>query len=244
MRKLHDILHIGKMKTIPFVFVLFMVTDCLQKQEFIIPPIIINNVPSESEDYYSVYGFQKVRIWGWSKDGKAAYSAENFLEGRGGQIIDFVILDLIDDKEVFKLSMDSFDYNAIDEELYNLSRFKILIALNKYNIIRQDSDLLYFPFKKNNVLYDCRITNVEYEGELVLGQRVVSRYSVLVTADKKSKIINNFTDGGTGVSVSGYLLSPFENRALVVISERGVEWEGIGYTSYRFSGCHLETGFK
>jgi hypothetical protein len=143
--------------------------------------------------------------------------------------------------------MDSFDYNDVeDEALYNLSSVHILNALRIHNIVRQETNFLPFPFRRNNTVYDCRITNVEYkDGEGFFDGGAVSRYNVLVTVGNKSKIINSFTPVGlTGfVYVCGYFLSPFENRALVVVAEEQWGHEGTEL-DYRLSGCHLEAGFN
>jgi hypothetical protein len=216
-------------------------------QKLAIPPKINFFQYTASISQHDLYGLPSTRIWGWSNDGKVAYSVAIGIEGRGGQIIYFVILDSVSDSEVFKLIMDSFDYNDVeDEALYNLSRVHILNALRMHNIVRQETNFLPFPFKRNNRVYDCRITNVEYkDGEGFFDGGAVSRYNVLVTAGNKSKIINSFTPVGlTGfVYVCGYFLSPFENRALVVVAEEQWGHEGTEL-DYRLSGCHLEAGFN
>ena len=212
-----------------------------------LPPVVNLFQYSASISQHDLYGIPRARIWGWSNDGKVAYSVERGIEGRGGQIIYFVILDSVSDSEVFKLIMDSFDYNDVeDEALYNLSSVHILNALMMHNIVRQETNFLPFPFRRNNTVYDCRITNVEYkDGEGFFDGGAVSRYNVLVTAGNKSKIINSFTPvGRTGfVYVCGYFLSPFENRALVVVAEERWGHEGTEL-DYRLSGCHLEAGFN
>jgi len=66
----------------------------------------------------------------------------------------------------------------------------------------------------------------------------------LVTADGKSKIINSSSLSGDNVYVCGYALSPYENRALVVVAARlnlgFMDWA----THYDLIGFHLKDGFK
>ena len=74
----------------------------------------------------------------------------------------------------------------------------------------------------------------------------MTEYKVSVTAGGKSKIISTFTplSSVTGhVYVCGYFLSPFENRAMVVIAEEVWVHEGTELF-YKFAGCHLGSGFN
>ncbi|MDR0453290.1 MAG: hypothetical protein LBH05_00595 [Deferribacteraceae bacterium] len=192
---------------------------------------------------------RNARIWGWSNSGKVAYSIETAVDGRGGQIIDFAVLDLISDKPIFKLKMDSFDHNdATDEALYNLFKANIFDALKTHSIIGQMTEFSKFPIRKNDMTYNGQITNIDYKKDKdgYLGYDTVTKYTVVATADNKRKIIGDFTpvNATTGyIYVCGYFLSPFENRALVVVAEEHFGHEGTELT-YRLSGCHLGTGFK
>ncbi|MCL1813549.1 MAG: hypothetical protein FWG29_08520 [Treponema sp.] len=121
----------------------------LPAQELAFPPKINLFQYTASISQRPLYGFPNARIWGWSNNGKVAYSIETEVDGRGGQKIDFVVFDLISDETIFELKMDSFDHNDVEDEIL-------------YNLFRSD-------------------------------------------------IANAF--------VCGYFLSPFENRALVVVAE-------------------------
>jgi hypothetical protein len=71
---------------------------------------------AEKTPQSALYGFPDARIWGWSNNGKVAYSIERQIDGKGGQKIDFFIFDLIPDSIVFELLMDSFDHNDVEGE--------------------------------------------------------------------------------------------------------------------------------
>lgn len=193
------------------------------------------------------YDFPRARIWGWSNNGKFAYSLEREIGGRGGQKIDFVVFDLISDNIVFELKMDSFDHNGVtDEALYNLFMNDISNALKTHNIADKRTEFLRFPIRKNNVEYDSRVINVERKKHQDWRDGIVSKYAISVTANNKKKTIGAFSPVHTvtmDVYVSGYILSPFENRALVVAAEEHMGFEGAELT-YRFSGCHLGAGFN
>lgn len=233
-----------------FFGLVFSCLYSLQAQQFVLPDKI-NFYQVSNPEYNSSYlNCPNARIWGWSNNGKVAYSIERIEEGSGSQIINFVIFDVVSDKAVFELEMDSSDQGVRDEKLYNLFKDNILKALQAHNIIRQKSDFLRFPLAKNDINYNSQIIDIKYikdtSGLYDDDTLVVSKYKISVTADGKRKIINEFVPvhGITfSASVCGYVLSPYENRILVVVEEthRGFEGSDI---KYRFSGCHLGTGFK
>jgi len=234
------------------IFMFFILSlNCLQAQQFVIPPKINLFQYSHSVSEHSLNSFPDTRIWGWSNNGKVAYSVERGLEGRGGQIIEFIIFDLVTDDIVFELRMDSFDVSsrgAEDEALYNVFKVSILNALKKYNIIQERTPFLSFPFMKNNFVYNVQITDYKYErldGLGIFGDRVISSYRLLATSNNRRKVINTFSPESnyTGyVYICGYFLSPFENRALTVIAEESMGYGGDDLT-FRFAGFHLDVGF-
>ena len=226
---------------------IFLSVQFLSAQQLSFPPKINFFQYSSSVSGLPLYGFPNARIWGWSNNGKVAYSIETEVEGRGGQRINFVVLDLISDDIDFELKLDSFDHGDLtDEALYNLFKTDISNALRKYSISGQRTDFLRFPIRKNDMVYESRIINVEQKKNDYAFDNVVSKYTVSVTANGKSKTIGTFSPVNTitgYVYVCGYILSPFENRALVVLAEEHWGFEGTELT-YRFSGCHLGVGFN
>ncbi|MCL1813874.1 MAG: hypothetical protein FWG29_10205 [Treponema sp.] len=218
-------------------------------QELAFPPKINLFQYSASISQRPLYGFPNARIWGWSNNGKVAYSIETEVDGRGGQKIDFVVFDLISDETIFELKMDSFNHNDVEDEiLYNLFSSDIANALRINGIISQRIEFLPFPIRINNTVYNSQIINVEHKkgDEYGFFDSLVSKYMVKVIANEKSKIIANFNPVHTLTGyayVCGYFLSPFENRALVVVAEEHWGFEGTELT-YRFSGCHLGVGFN
>jgi hypothetical protein len=62
-----------------------------------------------------------VRVWGWSRNGKLAYSVDKFIEGRGGIITTAVILNFVDNRIIWEQSIDSLnltDKNAAYAKFY------------------------------------------------------------------------------------------------------------------------------
>ena len=50
-----------------------------------------------TKPFGKIYGFPTVRVFGWSKDGKIAYSLQRNIEGRGGVITSYIIQDIVTD---------------------------------------------------------------------------------------------------------------------------------------------------
>jgi len=216
-------------------------------QEMVLPPKV-NLFQYKKKSHNPSYGYPDARIWGWSKKGKTAYSIETFIDGRGGRIINFVIMDLITDKAVYELEIDSFNFDDVDNDrLYDIFKIEILKALKEHDIASGTTPYLSFPFKRNNIEYNANIIDVEYkDDEYGFFDKVVSGYKVSVSANNRSKIIDSSPAVRrlTGfVYVCGSFISPFENRAMVVIAEEAMVFEGTEIF-YRFAGCHLGSGFN
>jgi hypothetical protein len=236
------------MKTkLAFFSLIFLSVHFLQAQQLALPEKIDffrYSVPVS----YHLYGFPDTRIWGWSNNGKVAYSIESEDIAKGGQTIEFVIIDIISDMVVFELKIDSFDHGEVEgETLYNLFGVSISNALQENGIVRQRTDFLRFPIIKNDTVYTCEIIDREYRRDNYnFFDNNVSKYKVTVTANCRRKIINEFipvNEITRNIYVCGYILSPYENRALVVIAEEYWGFEGTELT-FRFSGCHLGIGFN
>ena len=173
-----------------FTFI-FLNAQFLPAQNFNIPPIV--NIEEQSTAFGPIS--YNIRIWGWSTNGKVAYSTE-YEWSEINQNINFVILDLITDRELFKIHMYSFypeneDYEVRDEALYILNRTSILNALQTHRIITHDlinqkTEFLQFPIRRNNLIYDCRIINTVY-GKNEYDEEGIIKYSVLVTMDIKER---------------------------------------------------------
>jgi hypothetical protein len=248
------------------VFFLFVLASFhLEAQNLNLPPHIdlfqyakSNAVIPNITDYgifyrniygYPLFGFPKARIWGWSRNGTAAYSIETEMPGRGGQIIEFVIFDFVSDRKVFELKIDSFNHNDDrDGALYNIYIDRIREALWRNNIIERQIDYLPFPIKTNNAVYNAyrTIKFRDTDDDVYVGKR--ENYSIIIDRNneraKTIRTANNMPVASPiSVYICGYFLSPFENRALVVIAEERFTFEGTEIF-YAFSGCHLDIGFN
>jgi len=210
-----------------------------------LPPQI--NLIQHSNFASSFHPVRYARIWGWSTNGRVAYSIEGGINSEAGYQIDFVIFDLVANNTLFNLTVFSGPANdwLEGEVLFYAYKTPILNALRTYEIIEQRTDFFPFPLIKNNIAYYANIVDVEYgeDEQWLLGDTIL-RYTLLITADAGKQTIDTFTPflWLFDVDVCGYFLSPFENIILVIIAEDLGQYLHGGIL-YRFVGFHLEENF-
>jgi hypothetical protein len=194
---------------------------------------------------------------GWSKDGKFAYYTEPGDEACGCYFAKLFIKDLINDKVLY-----SFEYSGLDDEdpekpkyrgmndLWRKNRKLFSEKLNQYGIIAQRAfGLLRFPITHAG---DRLSANLKVEEETNEEHRF---YSLV----RKATLQINSRRGGTktiyeeaypeygplAVDVLGYLKSPYEPRAAVIMIEVWRGYEGPPHVTHiKVAGLSLTTGFK
>ena len=222
-----------KVKAMFFTLV-FLGLGFINAQGFNIPSP--TNLFQHSVSSGAIYEFPTVRIWGWSASGKIAYSVEREMAGIGGQIIEFNVFNAVSDEIVSNFAIDSYEQD----------RVSITNALRANNIVEGEISFEAFPIRRNNLEYVCSLTNITHSpDDYGFFNDNVSRYTVVVTANGKNKVVNTFSCNALTrkVYICGYILSPFENRALIVLAEERFVFEGTE-VFYVFAGCHLGTGFN
>jgi hypothetical protein len=180
------------------------------------------------------YGFPSFRIWGWSRDGKIAYSMEREVEGRGGVQIEFLVVDLVSDELLWDYPDDSNTWESYDEAsdgsymeyAHKLAADSLQEALDGYQIILAPSDFLKLPITSSGRSYDVSI-KTEKEKKASIGDAIAS-YSVLISRDdKKAKVVTKSSEvKALAVYVCGYFASPYESRVAIVTAEERFVFEG------------------
>lgn len=192
---------------------------------------------------------------GWSRDGKFAYYTEPGDEACGCYFAKLLITDLVNDKVLW-----SFEYNGYDDQdnpkyrgmrdLWRKNRKLFSDKLNQYGIIAQRPfTLLRFP---TNHAGDQLSANLKIEEVKDEEQRNYSRI-------KKATLQINSLRGGAkivheeaypeygplDIKVLGYLKSPYEPRAAVIMIEVWRGYEGPPHrTNIQVAGSSLTTRFK
>ena len=234
-----------------FIFVIcFINIPVLWAQDLILPPKVDLLQYIDSDSPSVVATTRRARIWGWSADGKVAYSIEGPLNSETTFGIDFVIVDLHTNNVLFTVTLypsrdDIWDEWSDGEVLFHRHRASLLDAMKTHGIVEQRTDFLPFPMRKNTIVFDANVIDFEYgEDEYYqLGSQVL-RYSVSVTAgdNRYTKSIIHRSGWFFDAFVCGYFLSPFENRALIVIAGDLGQYLHGGVL-YTLIGFHLEEGF-
>lgn len=194
---------------------------------------------------------------GWSKDGKFAYYTEPGDEACGCYFGELYIVDTVSDKVVW-----SFKYNGSDDEdpekpkyraitdLWAKNRKLFSDKLSQYGIVALARPaLLTFPI---NQAGDRLSANLIIQEETDAEKRIYStvKKATLRLASRRSGAKTIYEEahpeyGPLDVEVLGYLKSPFEPRAAVVLIEAWRGYEGPPHiTRVKVVGASLTTGFK
>jgi len=194
-----------------------------------------------------------IRVWGWSDNGKIAYTKTDYLTDRGGSITKAIIFDLVSDLSLWEKYIDTDDYE--DENQFNvaygdfINEFKPI--LEQYQIKIMQTDLKSLP-----VIHDGNRINIIVNPVLTRGWndakdedygRKYERFTVVAERDEKRKDIYNQNNPGQSIRTVvpiGYFLSPFEDRALVVLATFTYTIREDTDVEIIFIGCHLVNGFE
>ena len=211
-----------------------------------------------SVDYFKYLDFERrtysdIRIWGWSRDGKVAYS--DFLSHEGDRFTVF-IFDMINDKTVWQKTFDLLAYYFSDDhdenfDIYNSDftvDFKKVCVQNGIEFIQ--TEFAELPVRHNNqtvnIILEKNETSLSHNELEDLGQYGgrIDSYRIIAENGGRRKTVceKDFLIYANDVFVCGYFLSPFEDRALIVIGEFAHGWEESVVT-YSLIGCHLSIGF-
>ena len=245
------------------VFIFLIMSNLAFAQELRIPEEIdlskFNQPIDRDIPAYSLrteWGISSVyRIWGWSRTGKIAYSTETVMIYKGGIEINFNILDSVTDEIVFSWVIDSSDYVGSDwdgtiKSLYQKNRTAIANAMREHGIVEAPAEFLPLPISRRGNIYIFSVINTMRAknewGFYDNSGGVIQKFDVTAETGGKRKTIFSFNDpeSRTGHAyITGFFMSPYEERALIVIAEeyRGYQEVMLRYT---FAGCHLNIGFN
>jgi hypothetical protein len=184
-----------------------------------------------------------IRIWGWSRDGKVAYSNDYYTDGYGGYTFMVAIFDLVEDTTVWENSAHYFEEF---DEAYN-SLMDSFVDMCEQNAVEfTQSDFMELPIKYNNQEVKIIVEETEFEeDDYMHDPGSISGYKIIAENNGKQKIIKEDAELHTLniVFECGYFISPFENRALIIIGVNVRAFEGYELR-YILVGCHLSDGFK
>ncbi|HEX8847486.1 MAG TPA: hypothetical protein VF791_22780 [Pyrinomonadaceae bacterium] len=201
---------------------------------------------------------------GWSKDGKFAYYTEPGDEACGCYFAHLVIIDLVSDKVMW-----SFDYDSSEAEDAGRKKPPVTIRalwrenqklfsgkLRQYNIqpgVR--FSVLRFPANHKGDQLRTELKIKENRNEETSPYGIVEQGTLQLISSrqgKKTVLEQNYVKQGEDfqilpldLKVLGYLKSPFEPRAALMLIEVWRGYEGPPHTTrIKITGSSLTTGFK
>lgn len=198
-----------------------------------------------------MYGYERIRPFGWSRDGKFAFLTEEDADGRGGIIFTYYVIDTVTDRKGWMLIDDSWDWDQeeSDGEILaeaSLSRnMKTLQAqFKKYKIVQMEKmELLPFPLTAIGSVFESKLQLESTEENTEFYSIKSIRLEITRDGTRSKTIFRNGAVDALSVWISGCIMSPFEKRILVLIGEEKFVFEG-SMAFFEFSGCDLENGYK
>ena len=206
------------------------------------------------EPYGSIYGFPVLRLWGWSADGKVAWSTASMVAGRGGAVVRYVIQSMKTDEVVWSLDDDTYNWGnegaeadgkSLDEIAalsFDKNKETIAAELGKHTIKGEKNSLEAFPLEWSGETYTPALS-IEDEEEPEFWDKIAGYTLFLAKKGGKIKKLASFDEViANEVHVCGYTSSPFEERVAVIVAEERFVFEGTELF-YSLVGCDMTRGF-
>lgn len=172
-------------------------------------PPAIDLLEYKHSSYKELIDISDIRIWGWSRDGKVAYSNDYYTDGYGGYTFMVAILDLVEDTIVWENSAHYFEEF---DEAYN-SLIDSSADMCEQNAIEfTQSDFMELPIKYNNQEVKIIVEETEFEEDDYMHEPgAIQGYKIIAENNGKQKIIEEDAELYTVnlVFACGYFISPF-----------------------------------
>jgi hypothetical protein len=193
------------------------------------------------------------RPFGWSEDGRFAFLSVTPMEGRGGVVFRYTILDAVSDEEVFSLVDDSFEWEgwseanreATPEESWRRFGPAVSEELSRSGIAQSGGLAVEsFPLERNGMSYRSGVlVEIDTRAEDPAFDRL-SAYEIWIRrVGRDAKRLSRQEDVfAIDAHIPGYIASPHEERVLVAVLEERYVFEGTVLV-LRLFGSSLESGF-
>lgn len=217
-------------------------TETVSDEYFFPEEIIYNQSISEVlvDKFYPI---------GWSKDGNFAYLIEPADEGLGNYMFGIVIINLVSDKVLW----DWYTDPTVEEELYREDIWKkqyedFSTQLNKYGIIQVRNIEMkdtYFTYDKKDYVVRAE-TQTEEDKDINI--ELVNHCDIYIKSpelgEKLIASLNYEMSMILGQQITGCLISPFEDRVVVILKNERWGYEGPpDVVEFEVFGTNLLTGF-
>jgi hypothetical protein len=187
---------------------------------------------------------------GWSADGAFAYCVEQFWEAAGFTDIKLFIKNLKND-EVLD-SLESYEEETI-KDFWQKHGQPLDSVLSKWKIVPQKQcSIEKFPIVTGRDTVFIKVTSsIKDTADSIInhGLPILSPTTVIAKAASprlgEKTIYKNVFPIGITMASAGYIRSPFEPRACVILKYEDAGQHGLppNYIHFIFVGLHLEKGF-
>lgn len=192
---------------------------------------------------------------GWSRDGFFAWVEVEWVGGRGGADVTYMIIDTVEDLVVWRLRdavswerarRDGSD-RSIVEYSWNDFGSEYIPQLERFGIEQRDQpESGSFPLFDLGVMITAAIETEFPDGGRGGASDHLDSYSVIVNSMRRGKkrVTTNSRTDALDAWIVGYVESPFEPRIAVAVATEHTGREGPpNRVRVRFYGCHLRVGF-
>jgi len=199
--------------------------------------------------YAGDYLVDKFYPIGWSKEGHFAFITEYADEGIGGYMFKIDVINLINDQVEWSWESEPDDDNY-REEIWKDNYKTIKTELNKYGIIQKrnmEIGNVFFNYKGKEFNIKLKTeTEVDrdYGFDVIVGTKIYLNSPQL---GNKKVYEYKETDYSMILSqlIAGYIMSPYEDRILIILKNERWGWEGVPSVVYfELTGANLTTGFQ
>ncbi len=200
---------------------------------------------------------------GWSKAGSCAFIVKVDGGGRGGYALKLWLLDTVEDLVLFSDEAWSDELSLESEGPGQVSRALAISDLGKtYASACQAAKIEFgsgnpqirlFPLRALSTTFTAvlvpekskePLTDMQKD-EVAYGAQKLDIQVIVRREGKGSKLISTVKSVmASSFDVTGFFLSPFESRILVLYRTVTPGFEGDPNIVFRFAGCHLDRGFK
>ena len=212
-------------------------------QEYYFPEELSYSNPDDN------YVLDKLYPIGWSKDGHFAFMTETSEEGLGIYMLRIEIFNTVSGKIEWTWETDA-DNENYREEVWKNNYDVFKWQLNKFSIIQTRNTLTedaFFSYQNRDYninLQHSTEVNKDYGFDVIVGTEVF-----LNSEELGSKKIYEYYEPDysmmLGQTIAGHMISPYEDRLLILLKNERWGWEGPPNVVYfTLTATNLNVGFQ
>jgi hypothetical protein len=173
------------------------------------------------------------------------------VDGRGGTIFAYEVIDAVSDRRLARIEDDSFDWDDLSapetpQASWRRVGSEVTQMLRDHGIVQTgELPVRGLPFESGGYRFDAStLVDLEVEPDDPAFDRIEAYEVWMRRVGESAKRVSVQTGiRAVGVAVAGYIQSPFESRVLLAVLEERYVFEGSELL-LRLYGSHLNVGFE